>query len=110
MEVLLLYNQPVTVSGITISGGVDVGGGVMPAAAIEVWGGPNRNKLSRLGITRPAQPDTVLPTFLRSYDCRFTPIKVSCLKIIAVPVTRLPAWHPFKGKPGWFFTDEIFVN
>jgi hypothetical protein len=31
-------------------------------------------------------------------------------KIIAKPVSKLPAWHNGKGQKGWFFIDEIFFN
>ncbi|MEO5682672.1 MAG: DUF2231 domain-containing protein [Chitinophagaceae bacterium] len=110
MEMLLYYAAPVTVSSVTISGFVDIGGYIMPPASIEVWGGLNEKSLVRLSHITPQQPDSIRPGYMRGFDCNFNPASVSFLKIIAVPIAKLPAWHPAKGQKGWLFTDEIFVN
>jgi hypothetical protein len=36
--------------------------------------------------------------------------QVSCIKLVAQPLKSVPAWHPAKGKPGWVFLDEVFLN
>ncbi len=82
----------------------------MPPVFIEVWGGASEKNMARLSHITPEQPDTLKPSFMRSFDCNFKPTLVSFLKVVAVPVAKLPAWHPSKGQKGWFFTDEIFVN
>jgi hypothetical protein len=110
MEMVLHYAEPVTVSSVTLSGAVDIGGFIMPPATIEIWGGTNEKKLVRLAHITPEQPDTLRPSYMRSFDCNFTPARVSFIKVVAVPVAKLPAWHPSKGQKGWLFTDEIFVN
>ncbi|MBE7169437.1 MAG: chitobiase/beta-hexosaminidase C-terminal domain-containing protein [Williamsia sp.] len=110
MEMLLCYGKPVLVSSVSLSTLVEVGGAVMPPAAVEIWGGNSKEKLSRLARIVPPQPDSVRGGYMHLYDCNFTPVQVQFLKVIAVPVSKLPAWHPGKGKPGWVFTDEILVN
>jgi hypothetical protein len=44
------------------------------------------------------------------YDLTFPPMKLSCLRIVVTPVAKLPDWQQEKGKKGWVFFDEIFVN
>ncbi|MEO5594815.1 MAG: DUF2231 domain-containing protein [Chitinophagaceae bacterium] len=110
MEMLLHYAQPVKVSSVSLSSYIDIGGFIMPPVYIEVWGGRDEKNMVRLSHITPEQPDTLKPSFMRSFDCNFKPTLVSFLKVVAVPVAKLPAWHPSKGQKGWFFTDEIFVN
>jgi hypothetical protein len=110
MEMLLHYAEPVLVSSVTLSVQVDIGAFIMPPASVEVWGGTNEKKLVRLAHIIPQQPDSIRPAYLRGFDCNFTPTRIRFLKVVAVPVAKLPAWHPSKKQKGWFFTDEIFVN
>ena len=110
MEVLFCYAAPIIVSSVSLSGMVDIGASVMPPAAVEVWGGNSEKGMSRLAHIAPQQPDSVKGAYMRTFDCSFKPVKVQFLKIVAVPVAKLPAWHKEKGKQGWVFTDEIFVN
>lgn len=110
MEMLLHYSKPVRASSVTLSGLVNTGGYVFPPASIEVWGGTNEKALKLLAHIKPAQPDSSGPSYLRGYDCNFQPVNVQFIKVVAVPVNRLPAWHPGKTQQGWLFTDEILVN
>jgi hypothetical protein len=50
------------------------------------------------------------PAYLIAYELKFKIITVRYLKVIAIPVSKLPKWHPRKKEKGWFFTDEIIVN
>ena len=110
MEMLLHYATPVLVSSVALSAQVDAGAFVMPPAAMEVWGGTTEKHLVRLARIIPPQPDSLQAGYMRSYECTFTPTRISYLKVVAIPVARLPAWHPSKGQKGWLFTDELFVN
>lgn len=110
MEMLLCYPAPVTVSSVSLSAMVDIGGYVMPPLSVEVWGGNSSEKLARLARIVPRQPDSMKGAYMCMFDCNFKPTPVQFLKVVAVPVAKLPAWHPGKGKQGWVFTDEILVN
>jgi uncharacterized membrane protein len=110
MEMVLYYRQRVTVSSVTLSTLVDMGGYVMPPAMVEVWGGDTEQGLKRLAHIIPQQPNAVRPSYMWGFDCSFAPTTVKVLKLVASPVAKLPAWHPGKGQKAWFFTDEIFVN
>ncbi len=110
MEMLLQYAAPVTISSVVFSTQVDIGGYVMPPALLEVWGGTSEKNMQRLARLVPQQPDSTGPAYLHGYDCNFKPASIRFLKVIAVPVAKLPPWHPAKGQPGWVFVDELFVN
>ena len=110
MEMVLYYATPVNVSSVTLSSYVDIGSYIMPPLSVEVWGGSNEKNLLRLSHITPQQPDSIRPSYMRGFDCNFKTTKVSCLKLVAVPVAALPKWHPAKKQKGWLFTDEIFVN
>ena len=110
MEVLLQYQQAVTTHSVTLSTLTDVGGYIMPPLSIEVWGGEEEHQLKLLGRVTPSQPDKVQPSALRGYEVKFSPTKLKWIKLVAVPVSKLPAWHPGKGDKGWVFVDEILVN
>lgn len=110
MEALLVFNQPMEISSITMSTLVDIGGYIMPPLSIEVWGGDDPKKLKLLGRISPEQPTMVKPSYHKGYEVTFTSATVKYIKVIATPVLKLPKWHPGKGDKGWIFTDEVFVN
>ena len=109
MEALLLFNEPRSISGVNLSTLENIGGYIMPPASIEVWGGNNQHSLKLLGHIKPAQPDSIEPTENVPYEIKFKPASITVLKVVAVPVPKLPKWHPGKGDKGWVFVDEIFV-
>ena len=110
MEILLAYNNAVKVSHITLSGLVDVGAYLMPPFIIEIWGGTDKNKMIKLAKITPEQPKAIKPAYQTAYDCYFATRLVKFIKVVAVPVPKLPIWHPGKGQKGWVFFDEIFTN
>ena len=128
MECLLLYKRPIVATDVTLSALVNIGSSIFPPVDIAVWGGPNPQHLRLLGHLAPEQPSGPGPDYLTGYDIHFTPVTLSCLKIIVTPVVKLPDWAtPKKEKDpkaekstkgqkgpkdekGWIFLDEIFVN
>ena len=110
MEMLLAYKKEVKISGITLSALVDIGSFLMPPLYIEIWGGTDKNKLIKLGRITPEQPTKSVSAYQTGYDCKFTARNVNFIKVIAVPVPKLPIWHSARGQKGWVFVDEIFVN
>ena len=110
MESLFMFNTPVTVSSVTLSSLIDIGGYIMPPASVEVWGGNGPHQLKLLRRMVPPQPSKIEAAYPKAFDCSFKPVSVTYIKLIATPVPRLPAWHPGKGDKGWLFTDEVFIN
>jgi hypothetical protein len=115
LAALLYYRKPVMIRDLTFSSIVDIGSFIFPPTRLEVWGGPDEHHLKQLGTLTPIQPDSTagrkpIPAYLTDYRIEFPPQKISCLKVIADPVKKLPDWHPGKGQPGWVFFDELLVN
>ena len=110
MEALLVFSQPSAISSVTISTLVDIGAFLMPPKSVEVWGGDNPKQLKLLNRITPEQPAMVKASYQKAYEVKFNPATVKYIKVIANPVSKLPAWHPGKGDKAWIFTDEIFIN
>ncbi len=110
MEALLVFNNPVEASSVTLSSLVDVNSYLMPPLSIEVWGGDDAGHLKLLGRIAPEQPSKAQPAYQKRFEVKFSAITVKYLKLIVNPVQKLPKWHPGKGQKGWVFADEIIVN
>jgi uncharacterized membrane protein len=110
METLMQFTRPETVKSITLSLLIDAGSYIMPPSVVEIWGGNNIKKMKLLNRTTPQQPTKVEPAFLRGFEYKFDPAAVKYIKVIAIPVARLSAWHPGKGDKAWVFIDELLVN
>ncbi len=112
LQALLFFNQSTQLSEVSFSTFIDIGSYIMPAYQLEVWGGQTEAGLKLLKKINPAQPTVSdqVPPYRAGFVCKFNPVPVKVVKIIAKPVAVLPAWHPGKGTPGWVFIDEIFMN
>ncbi|MBI1782266.1 MAG: chitobiase/beta-hexosaminidase C-terminal domain-containing protein, partial [Sphingobacteriales bacterium] len=110
MESIIGFNTSQTVSSVTLSTLIDIGSYIMPPVSIQVWGAGKDGKYRKLNSLSPAQPTAVSPAYLKGFEMTFAPVTVKAIKIIAVPVAKLPAWHPGKGDKGWIFIDEVFIN
>lgn len=117
MQVLLQYQQPVTIESVTLSSMLDIYRYILPPVNLEVWGGEKIDDLKLLGKIIPTQPmpmhkDSVrkIPARLKTFEFRFPALTVKYIKIVGTPVAKLPKWHPGKGDVGYIFLDEILVN
>ncbi|MEO6720744.1 MAG: DUF2231 domain-containing protein [Ferruginibacter sp.] len=107
---MLYFNRPTLLSSVNISTVIDIGAYLMPAKEVEVWAGTNNANMTLLKKFVPAQPDSVKPSYLTSYEFTFKPKEITLLKIVVKPVMKLPLWHSGKGQNAWIFVDEIFLN
>lgn len=110
MEALLLFNSPKPVKNVTVSVLRNTGGYLMPPVLIEVWGGSDPKNLKLLGRLQPTQPQKHESSVILPFEINFAETSLSCIKVVAVPVPKLPPWHNGKGEKGWVFVDEILVN
>ncbi|WP_149240964.1 FN3 associated domain-containing protein [Dyadobacter sp. 32] len=107
----LLFKKPVLASSVTLSMLRNVGGFIFPPVRIEVWGGANEKSLKLLKIITPEMPVKETPNSdYLVFNAEFDSQKLSCIKLVAKPLAKLPAWHPGKGEKAWVFVDEVFVN
>jgi hypothetical protein len=95
---------------VSVSALVDIPSYILPPQKIEVWGGKNKGKLVLLKTLQPDQPSGDKPGYLFGYNLQFDSTEVDCLKLVVIPVSKLPSWHRGKGEQGWIFIDEIFLN
>ncbi len=110
LQAVLYFDTVKSISSVTVSNLVDIGGYIMPPQQLEVWAGNDPAHLRLVKKINPPQPSMVGPSYMKGYELNFEPIQEKYFKVVAVPVAKLPAWHPGKGDKGWVFVDEIFLN
>ncbi|MCF2518482.1 FN3 associated domain-containing protein [Dyadobacter sp. CY351] len=107
----LYFKKPVQARRVTLSMLRNLNGSIFPPTRIEVWGGADENSLKLLKVITPQMPVKDIPgveTIL--YEAPFEQQQLSCIKVIAKHLPKLPAWHSGKGNKAWVFVDEVFVN
>lgn len=111
MEVKMLFNKPIEARNVTMSIMKDADGYILPPLTMEVWGGEDEKNLKLLSRIIPVQPGKDSKQLENvAITCDFNPTQVTCIKLVARPVPRLPDWHRGKGEKAWIFVDEVFVN
>ncbi len=110
MEAMLFFNQPVTMQSVTLNVMRQIPTYIFPPTEVEIWGGTNKNNLRLLSVTKPKATKNGEERSFINVEAKFKPERISCLKIIAKNLKKLPVWHPGKGEPAWVFIDEIFLN
>ncbi|MCE7066965.1 FN3 associated domain-containing protein [Dyadobacter sp. CY326] len=107
----LLFKKPVEVSRVTLSMLQNLGGHIFPPTRIEVWGGADEKSLKLLKVLTPEVPKKDIPGVESIvFEVPFEKQQVSCIKLVAKALPKLPAWHSSKGSKAWVFVDEVFVN
>ena len=110
-QAYLLFKKPVQTSSVTLSMFRNVGGFIFPPHKIEIWGGMDEKNLHLLKTLSPEMPDKTTSNVKNIiFTADFAPQQLSCVKVIAKPLGKLPAWHPGKGQKAWVFVDEVLVN
>lgn len=111
LTALLSYKTPVTAQKISLSMLQNVGASIFSPVKVEVWGGMEANKLKLLGTQKPPMPtEKEQNNGEKLFEVSFEPTPIKYIKVVAVPIAKLPAWHFQKGLKGWVFMDEVFVN
>ena len=110
MEALLMFNQPITTSSITLSTLEDLSTFIFLPAKVDVYGGTSANNLKLLGSLTPKQPTDMQNRKIVPVICKYPASTVKFLKIIVKPVSSMPTWHQQKGQRAYVFVDEVFVN
>ena len=113
LAAILYFDTAKTISTVTVSSLVNIGGYIMPPQQVEVWAGNDPGHLRLIKKINPEQPLKDAPAYMKGYDISFHPVKERYLKVVVVPVAKLPVWHKGhkdKEDKGWVFVDEIFLN
>lgn len=101
-------DNPPELNKIVISYGDNLGSYIFPPTDVEVWGGTDRSHLKLIKEVKVKQPTAYRPQRVDAIAVSIDPSNHAYYKIVAKPVSKLPAWHSGKGKNGWFFVDEVF--
>jgi uncharacterized membrane protein len=83
---------------------------LFPPASLTVWGSQDEKNWQLLKTIDPPTPKGFYPSADTVFQLHFTPAAIRYVKLKGVPIKHLPAWHPAKGQPGWFFLSEIMIN
>ncbi|RYU97623.1 FN3 associated domain-containing protein [Emticicia agri] len=107
---LIEFNNPTPITTVTIAYLQRIGSHIMPPASVEVWGGNSEADLKKLQRVIPEQPSKMEDKANLGINVPIKSGNYKVLKVIVKPLPKLPKWHSDKGKPGWFFVDEILFN
>lgn len=111
LTALLSFQKPVQARRIALSMLQNVGASIFPPVRVEVWGGMKPDQLKLLGIQKPSLPTVDKPdNGEKLFEFSFDAQSVQYVKVVAVPLARLPGWHTSKGEPAWVFMDEVLFN
>lgn len=107
---LVEFKKPMPLTTVTIAYLQRIGSHIMPPASVEVWGGTTEADLKKLQRVIPEQPKKMEDKANLGINVPIKSGAYKVLKIVVKPLPKLPKWHSDKGKPGWFFVDEILFN
>jgi len=111
MEFYLFFNNPVKPRTLTLNSLKIVDGQIFFPVEIQVWGGRDQQHLKLISTLTPGPQKKGDPAIVSGLVCKLSETApLTCIKVIAKPIKKLPAWHPAKGKPSWVFVDEVLVN
>ena len=108
-EADLRFDRAMAIKEVAILYNNNIGSYIMPPKEVELWGGAHVDRLKLLKKIRPEQPTKYGPNkvaaIIASVDCT-----CHIIRIIAVPVGKLPTWHSGKGEKGWVMVSEVIVR
>jgi uncharacterized membrane protein len=111
LELLMWFNKPVDLHAVNLNVMRNTGPQIFLPGKVEVWGGADQSHLKLLGSVTPAAPLKKDPYSIMNLECKLKNGQpISCIKLVARPLKSVPNWHPAKGKSGWVFMDEVFLN
>lgn len=111
MQVLLFFKTPVKPRTLTLNSLKYIDAQIFLPSEVQIWGGPDQQHLKLISTVIPGPQKKKDPPVITGLICKLSETApISCMKIVAKPIKKLPAWHPAKGKPSWVFVDEVFVN
>lgn len=98
------------ISSVFISTLDDTGSWIFPPTTLEIWGGQEAGKLTKLKELDLSRPEGPEPKHMIIHQLEFELQTLKHIQIRAKNYGNLPEWHPGKGNPAWLFIDEIAFN
>jgi len=110
-QVLFQMDKAKTMSGLALSFLEDVENGVLPPVLVELWGGEDKNRLTKLGEVKTDPPLETRAAAKRVLKIDFPQQSVSFLRVSAKKANALPAWQPKKKDiKASIFVDEVSLE
>ncbi len=111
MEVMLYFKAAIAPRTLTLNCLKAIGSQIFLPTEVQVWGGRDKAHMRLMSTIKTGEQKKNDPNMISGLVCRLnTSGPVSCIKVVAKPIYKLPSWHPAKGKPSWVFADEVFLN
>lgn len=104
------FKNPAQISSVGIHYMIEEDTGIFPPEIVEVWGGKDASSMKLLSRFKTAMPAKGDKPSLKTLEGKFKPQAVSCLKIVAKPLNKIPEWHKSKGNKALLLVDEMFLN
>lgn len=104
------FKRSVTLSSLGLRYMVEEDTGIFPPEVVEIWGGKSPDDMKLLTKFKAPMPVKGERPSIRSVTGRFKPQQVSCIKIVARPLSKIPDWHRSKGNRALLLVDEMFLN
>jgi hypothetical protein len=109
-ELKALWNDPVLFKEILLSSFINTGIHVFPPSRVEIFGGNSDNDVKLLYKKNFPVLEKEQGSSFNFISCPLdSESSIRTLIIKVVPLAKLPVWHAEKGKPGWFFIDEVVL-
>lgn len=110
LELMLGYKTPRTITSVSINSLIETENVIFPPERIEVWGGASADSLMLIGEATFQLPTEYRKPYIELFTCSTKGMGITVLRIIAVPVKKIPDWHKNKDRPALLLIDEILVN
>jgi len=111
MEFVVGFNQQKPLKSITLNAFIDIDPYIFPIKSIVAEGsndGKNFENITKVNFPDAKESD---PRGASSFNCTFPEgTSYKYYKFTVFNLSKLPGWHPGKGKPAWIFVDELFLN
>ena len=111
MEFVVGFNQAKPLKSAYLNVFVDIGAHIFPIKSIKVEGSNDGKYFENIAETKFPDADKSDPRGAKAFGCEFPEgTSYKYYKFTVANLTKLPQWHPAKGKPAWIFVDELFLN
>lgn len=83
----------------------------LPKNVYCVWSNDGDNWYPLSGTFYPDNPEVLATPSIKTFTfCPHEPRTARYLRVLALPLDEIPAWHRAAGQKPWIFTDEIIVK
>jgi uncharacterized membrane protein len=94
MEVILEFKKETLISSVGLNTLIKPESGVFPPTSVQIWGGTPKAGMRLLSTINPPKAERETKPFITTLVGKFSPQKVSFIKVVAVPLKDMPKPNP----------------